>query len=124
MDMRSKNAVLEKSFNLALDVVRFCKNLAENKKEYVLSKQLIKAGTSIGANIQEAQSAESKQDFIHKLSISLKEARETKYWLLLITKGSYATAEDTNDLLHTTEEVTSLLVSIIKSAKKQKAYNA
>ena len=114
----NKNIVLDKSFQFSLNTVQFCKMLIEDRKEYILSKQLMKSGTSIGANIVEAQSAESKQDFVHKLSSSLKEARETKYWILLISKGDYVTTEKVDSLLKAIEELISLLVSIIKSSKK------
>jgi four helix bundle protein len=75
--------IANKAYAFALDVVQTYKNLVQDKKEFVLSKQLLRSGTSVGANVNEAICAESKRDFVHKLSISLKEARETKYWLNL-----------------------------------------
>ena len=80
----------ERTFDFALKVVDLYKYLTENK-EYVLSKQMLRSGTSIGANIQEAQAAQSKADFVSKMSIASKEARETKYWLRLLSKSDYLT---------------------------------
>jgi len=80
MKNQSENLILKLSFQFALQVVEFAETLDE-KRKYVLSKQLLKSGTSIGANVREAQGAESKNDFIHKLKISYKEAEETEYWL-------------------------------------------
>jgi len=79
-----ENVVLTKSFDFAVRVVNLYKYLVSEKKEYVLSKQLLRSGTSIGALVREAQHTESNADFIHKFSISLKEANETEYWLLLL----------------------------------------
>mgnify|MGYP003552390142 FL=1 len=81
--MEKRNVIKEKSFEFAKEIVYLYKNLAD-KKEFVLSRQLLKSGTSIGANIREAEHAQSKADFINKLSISLKEANETEYWLDLL----------------------------------------
>ena len=83
------NIILEKSFTFAIRVVKLYKYLCDEKKEYVLSKQLLRCGTSIGANINEAQAGQSKADFIAKMSISSKEARESKYWIDLLIKTDY-----------------------------------
>ena len=77
-----KNVIIEKSFAFAIKIVLFCE-LLESKKKFVIAKQMMKSGTSVGANIREAQNAESKADFIHKLKIAAKEADETEYWLLI-----------------------------------------
>ncbi len=82
MEEKKDNVILRLSFEFAIQIIDFCEELEANKK-YVVSNQLLKSGTSIGANIHEAQSAESKNDFIHKVKIAAKEAEETKYWLLL-----------------------------------------
>jgi four helix bundle protein len=82
MQGNKDNIIVNKSFEFALETITFCETLAEMKK-YVIARQLLKSGTSIGANIREAQNGESKADFIHKLKISAKEADETEYWLLL-----------------------------------------
>ena len=108
------NIIVEKSFEFALAVIEFTEEL-ENQKKYVIARQLLKSGTSIGANIREAQSAESRADFIHKLKISAKEAEETEYWLLLCKHSkSYPNSESLFALLN---EIQKLLTSIISSAK-------
>ena len=90
------------------------------KKEYVLSKQLLRAGTSIGANINEAQAGQSKADFISKMSISSKEARESKYWIKLLIKTDYLNINDkhTKSLQQDIEEIIKLLTSIVKSSRE------
>ena len=88
-----KNIVLDKSFAFAVRIVNLNKFLVAEKKEYVLSKQILRSGTAIGALIREAQQAESNADFVHKLSIALKEANETDYWLLLLSKTKYIEAK-------------------------------
>ena len=109
------NILLDKSFIFAVRIVKLYKYLCSQKKEYVLSKQLLRSGTSIGANINEAQ---SKNDFISKLSISLKEARETKYWIELLRETDYLTDKEANNILEDLIEVIKLLVSIIKTTKE------
>lgn len=86
--MEKKNIIKEKSFAFAIDIVNLYKVLTD-RKEFVLSKQLLRSGTSIGANVRESEHAQSKADFIHKLSISLKEANETEYWLDLLYETKY-----------------------------------
>ncbi|MBK2106084.1 four helix bundle protein [Francisella philomiragia] len=88
------NLILDKSFNFSIRVVKLYKYLCENKKEYVLSKQLVRSGTSIGANINEAQAGQSKADSIAKMCIVSKEARETKYWINLLIKTDYLDKDD------------------------------
>ena len=112
------NILLDKSFIFAVRIVKLYKYLCSQKKEYVLSKQLLRSGTSIGANINEAQDAQSKNDFISKLSISLKEARETKYWIELLRETDYLTDKEVNNILEDLIEVIKLLVSIIKTTKE------
>lgn len=84
-----KGAVYEKSFDFALRIVKLYKYLCEEKREYVLSKQILRSGTAIGALVREAEHAESKADFIHKMAIVLKEANETQYWLELLHQSEY-----------------------------------
>ena len=84
-----KNVVLDKAFNFAIRVVNLYKFLCKDKKEYTLSKQLLRSGTSIGANINEAQAGQSKKDFIAKMAIASKEARESKYWIRLLIETKY-----------------------------------
>ncbi|MBN8838190.1 MAG: four helix bundle protein [Sphingobacteriia bacterium] len=87
--MKKENILKEKSFAFALRIVKCNQYLCSEKQEHILSKQLLRSGTSIGANIREAEQAQSKTDFIHKLSIALKEANETEYWLELLHQSGY-----------------------------------
>ena len=112
------NTVLEKSFAFAVRVVNMYKYLTEQKKEYVLSKQLLRCGTSIGANATEAQRAQSKADFISKMSIALKEAYETEYWLRLLSATDFITGAVYKSMHDDNEELISLLIAICKTAKK------
>ena len=110
-----KNIIVEKSFDFALQVVLFCE-LLEEKKKFVIAKQLLKSGTSVGANIREAQNAESKADFIHKLKIAAKEVDETEYWLLLCKHApSYPFKEQ---LLTDIGEINRILTKILSTSKK------
>ncbi|MCX6158469.1 MAG: four helix bundle protein [Ignavibacteriae bacterium] len=111
----AENIIAGKSFDFAIQIIQLYKKLVE-EKEYVISKQLLRSGTSIGANVNESISAESKKDFISKLSISLKEARETNYWLMLL-KESSLTNIDVGNYINLNEELIRLLVSIIKTSK-------
>lgn len=114
--MERKNIVKEKSFNFAIRVVNICKEL-EGKREYVLSKQLMRSGTAVGALIRESEHAESKKDFIHKLAIALKEANESDYWIDLL-KATNQISSDQHDHLHAPlTELLRLLISIIKNTK-------
>ena len=116
--MKNNNVLVDKSFQFAIRTVKLYKYLCEDKKEFILSKQLLRAGTSIGANINESQDAQSKNDFVSKLSISLKEARESKYWLELLKETDYLTNKEAESILNDLEEVIKLLVSIIKTTKE------
>ena len=107
----------EKSYNFALRIVKLYKFMASEKSEYVLSKQIIRSGTSIGANIEEGVQAQSKADFVHKLSIALKEASETNYWLRLLRDSDYLTEKQSESLLSDCEELQKLLTASIKTAK-------
>ena len=112
--MKTENVVVDKSKAFAVRVVRLYQFLCDEKKEYVLSKQVLRSGTSIGANVKEAVRGQSKVDFIHKMNISLKEASETEYWLeLLIDSGYY----DDCEILEQCIEVKKLLISSINTAK-------
>ncbi|WP_199250870.1 MULTISPECIES: four helix bundle protein [unclassified Flavobacterium] len=111
------NVIKTKSFLFALEIIKISKSLMENKREYVLSKQVLRSGTSIGAMVRESEHAESKNDFIHKLSIALKEANETEYWLLLLRESQYLTPDETENILKSILEIIKLLTSIIKTSK-------
>lgn len=113
-----KNIILELSQVFAKDMVRYYMHIVKTEKEYVISKQLLRSSTSIAANITEAQSASSKKDFINKLSISLKEARETLYWLELINDTKIYKDTGISDYLSDCEKIIGTLVKIINSTKK------
>lgn len=115
-----KNVVLDKSYTFALSIVELYKYLTHEKKEYVLSKQLLRSGTSIGANVAEAQAAISKKGFVAKLSISAKESRETQYWLRLLADSYYIdrSEEKVGQLFNEVDSLIRLLTSIIKTAQK------
>lgn len=111
------NPVAEKSYSFAINIIKMYKVLSENKREFVLSKQLLRSGTAIGALIKEAQHAQSKADFLNKMNIALKEANETEYWLLLLRDTDYITNLEFTTINNKCDEVLSLLVSIVKSCK-------
>ena len=111
------NAVKEKSFCFSIRIVRLCKYLRDNKRETILSKQLLRCGTSIGANIAESQFAQSKPDFTSKLNIALKEASETDYWLRLLFETDYLNQRQFDSIIKDCRELESLLVSIVKTTK-------
>lgn len=113
------NVIENKSFQFAIRIVRLYKFLCEEKKEYILSKQLLRAGTSIGANVTESQQAQSKPDFVSKISIALKEASETKYWIKLLGATEYLSENQTKSILDDCVEIEKILVTILKLAKNQ-----
>mgnify|MGYP003801483895 CR=1 FL=1 len=110
------NIILDKSFEFAVYSVEIYKFLTQSKKEFVLSKQLLRSGTSIGANIQEAIAAQSRKDFISKMSIASKECRESLYWIKLLIKTGYL---QDNDYYQKCEELVRILTSIIKTSSDQ-----
>lgn len=111
------NIAKEKSFAFAIRIVGLYKFLSEEKREYVLSKQVLRSGTAIGALVREAEQAESKKDFIHKMSIALKEANETEYWLELLYKTDYLKEAEFISIHNDVVELLKLLTSIIKASK-------
>jgi len=114
-DMEKHNIIVDKTFCFALKVIAVHKHLVADSKEYVLSKQLLRSGTSIGANVNEAVEAQSKADFIHKLSIALKEARETQYWIRLLIESEYLRSGEA--ILDDATELIRILTAIIKTSK-------
>ncbi len=116
----AENVIVTKSYSFAVKVVQFCFEMQENKREYVISRQLLKSGTSIGANVEESQGAISNPEFISKLQISLKEAKETKYWLRLIRDAKVYQNEILDQLLADSGEIIVILTSILKSSKESK----
>jgi four helix bundle protein len=115
--MAKENILKDKSYKFSIRIVKFYQFISVQKNEYVISKQVLRSGTSIGAMIEEANQAESKADFIHKLSIANKEANETHYWLRLI-KDTELVKDDMVPLLNDCEELIKLLTAIIKSTKQ------
>ncbi len=113
-----ENIVKDKSFAFALRVINLAKFLETKKREFVLSRQILRSGTAIGALVREAEHAESKADFIHKLSIALKEANETEYWLELLYKGEYMSEQSFSSIHSDNEVLIKLLVKIVKSSKR------
>jgi four helix bundle protein len=112
-----ENVLLKKSYGFALDIVKFCNYLISEKREFILSKQLTRSGTSIGANVEEAIGAQSKKDFLYKLTISYKEARETKYWLRLLRDSDIVTEYEVKGLIEKVEELIRIIGSIQKTIK-------
>ena len=115
--MKKDNVVQIKSYAFAVRIVNVFKYLSEEKKEYVLSKQLLRCGTSIGANIEEAIGGQTEKDFFAKLTISYKEARETHYWIRLLKDTSYLSKEEAQSLLNDVEELLRIIGSIQKTLR-------
>ncbi len=112
------NIVAPKSIVFAIRMINLYKYLCAEQKEYVLSKQLLKSGTAIGALIREAEHGESKGDFVHKMNIALKEANETEYWLLLLKETNYLNEHESASIIHDCVELIKLLASIVKTTKE------
>ena len=110
--------IQDKSFQFAVRIVKLCKMLRNDRSEYVLSKQLLRSGTSIGANIAEAQQAQSRADFIAKLNVSLKETTETIYWLRLLEATDYLSEMEYKSIISDCVEIEKILTASIKSLKK------
>ena len=116
--MKEKNIIVEKSYNFALRIIKLYKYLVDNKNEYVLSKQLLRSGTSIGANIEEAIGGQSTKDFFSKISIAYKEARESHYWIRLLKDSGYIIEKDANSILFDINELLRIIGSIQKTSKQ------
>ncbi len=117
MSAKTKSVTYDKSFAFAVRVVKAYKWLCESQKEYVLSKQLLRSGTSIGANVKEGLYAQSKRDFITKLTIALKEAAESEYWIELLSAGEYLDKKTAASMLEDISEIMKLLTASVKTAK-------
>ena len=113
------NPIEEKSFGFAVGIVKLSRYLNEQKNEFVLSKQILRSGTSIGANIAEAQQAQSDADFISKMNIALKEAAETKFWLRLLEATDYLSKAETQSILAECIELEKILYSIVRTSKSK-----
>ena len=112
------NVILIKTKSFAIRVIRLYQHLQNEKQEFVMSKQILRSGTSIGANVREGTQAVSRPDFINKLSISLKESVETEYWLELLHETDYLTDSEFHSLYPENKEITRLLTAIVKTAKQ------
>lgn len=113
-----KNLIKDKSFDFALQIIEIYKGLVKDKKEFVMSKQLLRSGTAVGALVREAEHAQSKADFIHKMSIALKEANETEYWIELLYQSNYLEPSSYHKIHAEALSVLKILISIVKSSKK------
>ena len=116
--MVDENLIQAKTKAFAIRIIKLYKYLTETQNEYVMSKQLLRAGTSIGANTRESINAQSKLDFINKLNIALKETDETQYWLELLSETNILTVNQFQSIYNDSKEIAALLVSIIKTTKK------
>ena len=117
--MKTNNVIVDKSTRFALRVIRLYKYLCSEKKEFVLSKQVLRSGTSIGANVKEALRGQSKPDFYAKMNIALKEASETEYWLELLHESEYIEESHFKSIFTDCQEIISILVSITKTQINQ-----
>ncbi|MCL2663515.1 MAG: four helix bundle protein [Oscillospiraceae bacterium] len=114
----TNNVIVDKSKLFAIRIIRLYQYLRNNKREFILSKQVLRSGTSIGANIREAHQGQSKKDFISKMNIALKEAAETEYWLELLYETNYIDERSYKSIYSNCTEISKLLISIIKSCKQ------
>lgn len=119
----TESILRKKSYLFAVEIVLLVQKLQQDKKEYILTKQIIRSGTSIGANIREAEFAQSEADFIHKMSISLKEANETIYWLDLLKDTDYLEIEEYKKQVNSAKELLRMLISTINTMKNKKGRN-
>ena len=115
--MKKDNIIQIKSYDFALRIVKLYKHLSQEKKEFVLSKQLLRSGTSIGANVEEAIGGQSRKDFFAKLTIAYKEARESHYWIRLLKDAEYLTSKEADSLLFDIDEILKIIGSIQKAIR-------
>lgn len=113
----AKSVIHDKSFHFALEIIELFKKL-QAEREYVLSKQLLRSGTSIGANVEEAIAGQSRKDFLSKMAVASKEARETRYWLVLLQKSKLTNA-DLNPVIRNSEEIIRILTAIVKTTAEK-----
>lgn len=116
--MTQDNILVDKTIDFAIRIAKCYKYLMEEEKEFIMSKQMFRSGTSIGANVHEGIQAQSKADFVNKLNVSLKEASETSYWLTILNKAGYMDERLTDSLKSDLDEIIRILVSSIKTTKK------
>lgn len=121
--MKKNNVIQEKTYAFAIRIVRLHGYLVNNKKEFILSKQLLRCGTSIGANVEEAIGSQSEEDFFFKMTIAYKEARETHYWIRLLTDTNYLNKEESKSLLNDINEILKIIGSIQNTVKRNQLKN-
>jgi len=114
--MEKPNPAKDKSYEFALRIIKLYRHLCENRKDYILSKQLVRSGTSIGANVEEALGAQSKKEFGAKMSIAYKECRETHYWLRLLRDSDYLSNDESVEVLADCEELCKIIGSIVRTS--------
>ncbi len=115
--MKQDNPIMRKAYAFALRIIKLFRVVSEKKKEYVLTKQVLRSGTAIGALVKEAEHAQSKADFLSKMNIALKEANETDYWLMLLKDSEYISKREYDSISTDCSEIISILVSIVKTTK-------
>jgi four helix bundle protein len=117
--MKTENIIQTKSFQFAVRILKASQVLFHERKEYIVTKQLLRSGTSIGANVEEAIGGYSDVDFLHKLSVAYKEARETKYWIRLLRAGNFFKKEEAISLLNDITEICKILAKILLTTKNK-----
>jgi four helix bundle protein len=120
--MVSDNVLVDKTISFSIRIVKCYNYLQDEKKEFVMSKQLLRSGTSIGANVHEAIFAQSRADFVSKMNIALKEANETSYWLLILSKTAYLESNVYISLRQDIDEIIRILISTLKTTRKNEKY--
>jgi four helix bundle protein len=118
MSTKKPNIIKEKTYKFALEIIKIYQQMIR-QNEFIVSRQLVRSGTSIGANVEEATAAQSRKDFISKMSISSKEARETNYWLRLLRDSNLCDGIDYSELIQESEEIIKILTSIVKTTQKR-----
>lgn len=122
--MKTENVIIDKTFQFGLRIVKLFSHLKKNRVERDLALQLLRSGTSIGANTEEAIGGSSKKDFIHKLEIAYREARETRYWIRLLSAGNLLESKLANSFLKDCEEIVKILTAILNSSKRKQIINS
>lgn len=118
--IKDNKKIKERAYEFAIDIIKLVRNLPKDTAGFVLGRQLVKSGTSIGANVEEATGAFSKDDFIFKMNIALKEARETNYWLRLVCDAGMMKDIDVKDILNESENLKNILSAIVKTSKERR----
>ncbi len=118
------NIVKDKSYKFSVDIVSLVRKFPKTTDAYIISKQLLRCGTSVGANVEEAVGGFSRSDFIYKMNLALKECRESHYWIRLIRDTSILSAKDTEEILNLCDELRKILTSIVKTLQENKIQNS